>query len=356
MNITVMKYILISLFLLCPQFVFASDLVLAKQISIYSKVFNQQRNLLIKTPENYDQENSTYPVLYVLHGQWDMLSVISTLELLVNELPNFIVVGIESKGMELRPDGGKPTKFSKYLIQEVVSYLDKNFSLAPFSILSGHSNSGRFVLDFWLNNNNQFSQYFSFSPSLDDGYIVERVSKLSSDLLFVKDPLIITIADEGEHMQKPFNALIKQLKPELNDSFSYRKFPEQSHQTTKHSSIQFALKTTFKDWVPSRETKVGGLDGLTAHYQNLSKKFGFKVEVPIDTLQQLTGYYAISEQSDASKNLDKIIRFALRQSIANSEALFEIVDYFNSNESLSAGNSVLKAICRHASELKRCKV
>ena len=83
-------------------------------------------------------------------------------------------------------------------------------------------------------------------------------------------------------------------KPQQS-AFGHKKFPEESHRTTKHPSLQFALRTTFAGWVPDYETKTGGLEGLKKHYQDLSNKFGFKVAIPTDMLQRLTAYYATGQ-------------------------------------------------------------
>ncbi|ALS98246.1 alpha/beta hydrolase [Lacimicrobium alkaliphilum] len=350
-----MRVLVLCAFLLLSYAVSASDLILARQVTLESKSLGEERELLIRLPDGYAPEKATYPVLYLLHGQWDMLPALSTLDLLADEIPDFIVVGIQSKGPELKPVKGEFTPFTRFLTQELVPYIKQHYATAPFSILSGHSNSGRFVMDRWLANDPQFSQFYAFSPSLDDGYIVERVMETSPESLPNRAPLVITIASEGEHMQAPFDKLAQTLEQQPELDFSFQKFPEQSHRTTKHPSMQFALQTTFKGWEPSYETKVGGLDGLTSHYSNLSKQFGFRVDVPTETLQKLTAYYAISEDKDAVDSLNQIISFTLKQSETGSDALFEIADYLSANGYEEAGESVLKGICSEANELiKRC--
>ncbi|ACJ28674.1 Esterase, putative [Shewanella piezotolerans WP3] len=347
-----MRVLFFSLVLLCSKFSIASDLILAKEIKLQSKSLGEQRNLLIKLPKKYHNEENSYPVLYVLHGQWDMLSTLSTLDLLENQIPNFIVVGIESRGKELSPENGKTTPFANFLVKEVVPYVNENYRVADYSILSGHSNSGRFLLDYWLSDNPVFSKYFAFSPSLDDGYIVDKLSKSNSEALKRSAPLTITIANEGEHMQKPFTELTEKLSNLLKASFEFQKFPEQTHRTTKHPSMQFALQSTFAGWEPTYEVKVSGLDGLKKHYTDLSEKFGFKVLVPTETLQRLTAHYAISD--NAVEELNKHISFTINQSSEGIDSLFEISDYLSSNGYKEAGDNILNEICNQAKNDQRC--
>src|SRR5690606_7600860 len=124
-----MKILFFSLVLFCSQLASASDLILAEQVKLKSTFLEEERNLLVKLPDAYEAGKAIYPVIYLLHGQWDMLSTLSTLDLLEDQLPNFIVIGIESKGVELRPDEGKTTKFANYLTEEVVPYVNKNYNV-----------------------------------------------------------------------------------------------------------------------------------------------------------------------------------------------------------------------------------
>ncbi|AWF80877.1 esterase [Microbulbifer sp. A4B17] len=333
----------------------ASELVLAQKLKFESDFLGEKRTILVKLPEQYDVSDKKYPVLYVLHAQWDMLSTLSTVDLLEGQVPNFIVIGVEGMGMELRPDQGKPTAFSQFLSREVVPYVNNNYRTADFSILSGHSNAGRFVLDYWLNNKAPFSQYYAFSPSLEDSYINGRVSNLAAKKLKVMPPLTVTIANEGEHMQTPFDNLSQALTGLSDTSFTFQKFPEQSHRTTKHHSMQFALQHTFDGWEPAYELKVSGFNELTNHYRNLSEKFGFKVLIPTNTLQRLMAHYAISKSENAANELKMHIAYTLEEISTGIDATIETADYLLNNGYAEAGEIILKEMCNQAKDHTRCK-
>jgi predicted alpha/beta superfamily hydrolase len=349
-----MKIILLTLLLLFSHFAESSVLILATVFIVDSHFLGEEIKLFVILPVDYDEQSKTYPVLYVLHGQWDMLSTVSTIDLMSNQLPGFVVVGVESKGLELRPEDNEITPFAKFLTQEVLGFVEKNYAVASYNILSGHSNSGRFVLDLWLNNTNDFTEYYAFSPSLDDGYLKNKIAVLSQDSFDKLSPLKMTIADEGEHMQMPFNEITETLKTNMQERFSFTRFPEQSHNTTKHHSMQYALELSFAAWVPSYETKVGGLNGLISHYKNLTQKYGFEVNVPIDTLQQLAAHYAISEKQSDVLNLKALVKFTLKQSADNSAALVEIADYLKNNGYEKAGENVFNEICKNVATVNYC--
>lgn len=350
-----MKIILLTLLILYSNLASASDLVLATEVIVDSKYLGEQRKLLVKLPDGYARQSKTYPVIYVLHGQWDMLSTVSTIDLLSNQLPQFVVVGVESRGLELRPKDNEITPFAKFLTQEVLGFVEKNYSVAGYNILSGHSNSGRFVLDLWLKNSNDFTEYYAFSPSLDDGYLNNKIAALTKGSFEKSSPLKMTMADEGEHMQMPFNEITETLKSHMQERFSFTRFPEQSHNTTKHHSMQYALQLSFAGWVPSYETKVGGLDGLISHYKNLTEKYAFEVNVPIDTLQKLAAHYAISEKQSDVLNLKTLVQFTLKQSVDNAAALVEIADYLKNNGYEKAGDNVFNEICKNVPTVNDCE-
>ena len=215
-------------------------------------------------------------------------------------------------------------------------------------------NSGRFVLDQWLQDGKLFSSYYAFSPSLEDGYIVDKVGKAPDNSLTGKAPLIITIANEGEHMQEPFTQLVAMLEKTSASTFSHKKFPEESHRTTKHPSLQFALRTTFAGWVPDYETKTGGLEGLKKHYQDLSNKFGFKVAIPTDMLQRLTAYYATGQGDEPQAQLNIMVKYILVDAGQSPDVLFEVTDYLINNEYEEAGKQLIAAICDVNNSPKRC--
>ncbi|WP_444935553.1 alpha/beta hydrolase [Microbulbifer sp. JMSA004] len=350
-----MRVLFLALISVCSLIANASDFILAQKTEIKSDFLGENRTILVKLPEQYKDSDKEYPVLYVLHAQWDMLSTLSTVDLLEGQVPNFIVIGVEGMGKELRPDQGKLTAFSQFLASEVVPYVNKNYRTADFSILSGHSNSGRFVLDYWLNDKAPFSQYFAFSPSLEDKYITERVSNLAPKQLKELSPLTVTIANEGNHMQVPFDELSQTLANVPGATFTFQKFPEQSHRTTKHHSMQFALQHTFAGWEPTYELKVSGFDGLTNHYHNLSDKFGFKVVIPTNTLQRLMAHHAISDSENAASELKLHIAYTIKEISTGIDATVETAEYLLNNGYEEAGKTILKEMCNQTEEHARCK-
>jgi len=354
-----MKGIVIALSLLLSTFTQATSLEYATSHTIASTSYGSDRTFYIKLAKSYaDKVNRRYPVLYVLHGQWDMLPAVATLALLDDAIPDFLVVGVDVRGQELRPselaDAKPATLFSRFLRDELVPYITKNYRVADYKILSGHSNAGRFVLNNWLDNGTDFSAYYAFSPSLEDRAINVRLEKTPSKSLAYRNPLTITLADEGEHMQQPFQQISEQLSKILGDQFNAKTFPSQSHSSTRHESLRYALMTTFFDWQPPYETKIGPFSELVAHYEGLAKRYGFEVTLPLDLLQRLSAHYAMSNKAPDRKKVSHIINYGLGKDKTNGDAFIEIADYLKANDNKLAGHNIMTDVCRLLVNHRRC--
>ncbi|SDZ83368.1 alpha/beta hydrolase [Microbulbifer marinus] len=356
-----MKWILTLVAMFLSGICHAATLDYADGVTIESDALSERRDFYIKLPDSYAENlQRTYPVIYVLHGQWDMLPAVATLRLLDNEIPEFIVVGVQSRGPELRPASddvtSRKTPFARFLEKELVPYIEKHYRVAPYKILSGHSNSGRFVMNSWLDDGKDFSAYYAFSPSMEDGAINRRVKAIPNQILRKRAPLTVTIANEGDHMQAPFTELSEKLLPPSLGNTTFKRFPEQSHSTSRHASLMFALQHTFTGWEPSYAVKTSGFAGLKQHYAELSERFGIATEIPLETLQRLSAHYSMSDAAGADDNLAQVVGYGLERKAGNVDAFIEVVEYMNSNDLDAGGAKVLKQVCTLVPSNQACQL
>ena len=117
-----MKRLIVCLLALCFYQAVSADQILTfgETKTIDSKAFSSQREYYVHLPESYAEEHDRkYPILYVLHGQWDLLSTVAVVDAISNAIPELIIIGVNSKGPEWRapgdgetlennPDGKKP--------------------------------------------------------------------------------------------------------------------------------------------------------------------------------------------------------------------------------------------------------
>lgn len=357
------KRLLLALLLSLPIMAFAQAMEYALEVPFSSKAFEGERNYYLALPASYAEDSDrTYPVMFVLHGQWDMLATVAAVDVIADDIPEMIIVGVNSRGMQLRPadlESDSPNqaavKFQQYFYQELMPEIKKTYRVAGFSILSGHSNSGRFALNSFLDHADYFRAYFAFSPSLEDDAINARFKSQTLSEADKNTHLIMTLANEGEHMQKPFTELVTLLEASGMKDFQYKEFPEQTHQSSKIVSQMYALKALFSNWNPSVEVQMAGLDSLLNHYAGLSEEYGFEVAVPVDRVIRMTYHFSMSEDADNQAMAGKLIAWGIAQNTGYVDEFFELTDYFNNNDLPVQAQMVKSEICKQAANHKKCQ-
>ena len=142
-----------------------------KVILLKSEALDETREIFIRTPPNYDPENRTYPVVYVLDGESNFELVASYLDYMFNYdiYPEMIVTGVRNVNRNRdyvpRPDdnfedSGKADMFLEFVKDNWIDTVEKSYSSSGERILIGHSFGGVFTL------HTLFSE-----PALFDAYI-----------------------------------------------------------------------------------------------------------------------------------------------------------------------------------------
>lgn len=155
---------------------------------ISSKYFSFNRQFLVYTPENYnEQTESDYDVIYVFDSQarssFDLVHSLLHYSLQSQNDMNFIVVGVVSPFMpEIEyhrnndflpiPENIKMTtnyygssdKFKQFLKEELIPYIDENYRTSKHTLGIGHSLGASFILDA-LATEELFDDYIAISPN-----------------------------------------------------------------------------------------------------------------------------------------------------------------------------------------------
>lgn len=179
--------------------------------TIYSSAVEQEYELQICLPRDYDPVNKSYPVIYLLDAYRSLLMVKGYLDLFLPPsplMPEFIVVGIdyvssrqnkltawaigrtrdltpvrvpaveESMGKTLLQGGaqdflvltGGADKFLIFLKEELIPFIDSNYPTEKNDrLLAGYSYGGLFCLYALFHAPETFSRYLVGSPSLQYG-------------------------------------------------------------------------------------------------------------------------------------------------------------------------------------------
>ena len=290
-----------------------TDVVIGKKVTLKSKVLGEDRTLQIFTPSVYAQkaEYPSFPVLYLLDGTDHFPHVAGLVSYLGRHgrIPQMVVVAvgntdrtrdltpthnvIDYDGTVDHPDydtSGGSGKFSQFIREELIPYVDKNYRTAPFRILDGHSFGGIFALQILFDYPETFQAYIAISPAVwwDNRVILKHTGPIGRP----KQCLFISVGKEGGEYQRGVDALVAMVKERAAPGleWKYLTYGNEIHNSVPHQSLYDALKFIFADWdIPGRgvfETVISYED-VVRHYQRLSEKYGFNIPIPESRLRDI---------------------------------------------------------------------
>lgn len=280
---------IILLALFCNQ-IFAQQIARVENVKIKSEILNQEREILVYTPVDYDwRTNEYFKVIYVLDCQnrefFDYTS--SIISFLTNGSSAFIIVGISSPYNEaldysrnndflpvLQTESskrifgkysGNADNFMGYIEKEVMPYIRENYRILDQNIIIGHSLGASFILYSFLEKPSLFRNYIAISPNLayDENYLSERLSKF--DYSKIKYPTFIYLsnADEGINYWKEWKFAREHVYSFFRDSLRQEnflikidEFTNNSHWNTFPPALNNALEFYFKNIQEKEEDEI----------------------------------------------------------------------------------------------------
>lgn len=289
----------------------SGKIIIGEKITIYSKVLNENRTILIRIPKDYDKSGKKYPVMYLLDGEFFFQQASAAVNFLSEcgyiknkPVPEMIVVGIVNVDRnrdytptyapeQLRvlryPTSGKSEKFLEHLVSEVFPLIESKYRTQPFRLLSGWSFGGLFAVTTFFEHPECFSAYLAISPSLwwdEDMYLKKAESFLERRQITDK-PLTVTLgALEGGNMDRSvrqgFVPLLK--KWSVSDrTFKYIEIPGEGHSYVPYKALYEGLLSIFSDWIIPNDLLGREFEEIASFYNNLSEKYGYQIEIPEST-------------------------------------------------------------------------
>src|ERR1700687_200420 len=177
-----------TLFLVCilgsPAAAQHSTSTLWTREAIHSSKLNEQRTILVATPEGYRTGTKRYPVLVLLDAddRYQFNLALANVAFLANRsaIPSLIVVGITNGKDRTHdmtpvtsaahakdfPTAGGVAAFADFIADEVIPFVRAKYRTLPTTILAGHSFGGLVALEVAANRPGAFSGVIAMSPSL----------------------------------------------------------------------------------------------------------------------------------------------------------------------------------------------
>ncbi|MEQ9264746.1 MAG: alpha/beta hydrolase-fold protein [Balneolaceae bacterium] len=274
------------------------DNIVGSSISIQSEVLNDERKIQIFLPDEYDDSDKEYPVLYILDGQRYFLHGVSLHKSLVGfrETPEFIVVGISGNPTDRnRLYSVESQSLRKYLKDEVTTFVDTQYRTSNERIIFGWAYGGGFVVETMITEPDLFDTYIAASPFP----LAEKNTSLSkllhentefNKLLFFTSGTNEGVVTEGT---TELSSLLTDEAPKTM-SWEFKELEGEEHRSTPFTTLYHGLKKHFS-YYPELQfnnldafSEAGGLDHVYDYYQKRALKYGFPEELSDWTMFSLT--------------------------------------------------------------------
>ena len=286
-------------------------IIIGESVKIHSKVLNEERELFIYLPEGYDKSKERYPVLYKFDGHLGFKYTTGIIDhfQLFGRMPRMILIGILNTDRNRDftptkyniPTAGGADNFLKFIKEELIPFIDKNYRTQPYRILSGHSLCGMFVIYTLMLQPDLFNVYIATSPSLwwDDQIVLKKAEVIFNKQSNLKKFLFINFGGgDSEHIKAStwgFAQLLERKAPkglEWKVVFSEK----EDHVTIPILSFPDGLEVLYKDWEVQEDVLARGVEALQEHFKKLSKKFGYEIPVAESAYNRL-GYKLMNEEN-----------------------------------------------------------
>ena len=287
-----------------------------KKLTIKSAVLGEDRVILVRTPVGYETNKLNYPVLYMTDGDAHMGHTASTIEFLVRNgrMPDVIVVGVtntdrtrdltpakssvkNAAGQLQNPTAGGADNFLKFFETELIPEIEKQYRVQPYRILAGHSFGGLFAIHAMITKTSLFNSYIAVSPSLqwENGEALKRAEDFLKNQKELKVTLFTSLGNEPGGIGESFDRFKEVLSKTSIKGFEWQadRMDDEDHGSVVLRSHYVGLRKVYEGWSGPRDMKsgavLGGLEGADAHYKKLSEKFGYRIPVPENLINQI-GY------------------------------------------------------------------
>ena len=243
-----------------------------KTITIHSKVLNQKRKLFIYKPQIDISSDAPLPVLYMMDGEnIGMLANIVDSSIINGDFPPMIIVGIanykDERTKDLTPvplgrnnslgvtksGGGK--LFLKFIKDEVIPFINKEYKTTNEKILFGHSLGGLMSVYCLLMYPELFNDYIAVSPSLwlENDYIIQEAEALFKIKNYINKNIFISDGTEDPNLKvvQKFDSLLQKNK-QSGLNCKYTSYENETHDSQLVKAIPDGIRFIIEKWKVSK--------------------------------------------------------------------------------------------------------
>lgn len=354
----IFQYLLVLTFLSCQPTGITKKgndsgkkIVIGETLSLFSETLNENRDIFISLPSNYERNIHAYPVIIVFDAEYlfEITNSIVKIKASRNEMPESIVIGIPNRSdkrydmaMKLSyPDGrtffgdadGKEIKnYLTFIRKELVPHLDSNYRINNHKTIIGMSPTFGPVLEAFWNEPDLFDGYIILAAELalktsSGKTIRERVLRAIQDKQRTKSAIYIGKAsDDLKRRSKEENLAYAELNQILENTanpkinYMIEILENENHYGMSISGIEHGLETIYptKTWnIPYRDfwNSENPANEIKAFYDKLSSLYGFEI-LPLEdsfyAAQTLSGTARRMERQERKMELKEVLKLAVK--------------------------------------------
>lgn len=283
------------------------EIAIGEKFTISSKILNEDREILIRLPKDYNYSVKKYPVLYVLDGEFffqqanSVINFLSECSYIYNKpIPDMIVVALvnidrnrdytptyapNQLGSLYYPTSGGGAKFLNFLEKELIPEIDNQYRTQSFRTLTGWSFGGLFTVYTYAKKPELFSAYLAISPSLwwDKDIFVSKYDSIFANFSYPLKKFTITCGaleggNIGRAVRNGFVPIFKEKMPG-NYHFNFVEIPDEDHSFVPYKALYDGLISVFSDYPMPFEKVNEGYKSISRYFSELSEKYGYEIKV-----------------------------------------------------------------------------
>ena len=268
-----------------------TPITIGDNYTISSKVLKKDKEIQVYLPKSYHDSKDAYPVLYLLDGQRFFTNAVAIQKSLRSPiaLPEMIVVGVNSTRTTRRPLFGDGDKFTSFLKEDVIQFIDSNFRTNKDRIIFGWEAGAYYISEMILKEKNLFTGAIVSDGGVASEKIIEEFQSNNEIQLYIansKRDIYYVKSTER------FSERLKKINPK-NLRWKYELFNDEVHQSLPQLSLYKGLQYYYHNYdalvFESIEAfeKAGGIPYLKSYIKERDKRFGIDKTVNESTQNSL---------------------------------------------------------------------
>ena len=310
-----------------------TNVVIGKNLELYSKILHEQRKIMVYLPASYYDTyfyKRHYPVVYALDGDSHFFGLAAMIKQMSEngdglQFPEMILVSIPNtdrvrdltpsrdtaaammdKNTAGRTGGGD--LFLSFIRTELMPHIDSLYPTAPYHVFIGHSLGGLMVVDALVHHKDMFNAYLAIDPSMmwDRFRLLHEAKRILPTADYSGRPLYMATANSLQngldtitvmgdttnllslHMQSMFHLrdALSAASTVNHLSFRWKYYPEDNHQSVplpaEHDGLRFLFNFYYLDFPFDTFFHPDYKDDtlLAGHFARISRRMGYTVSPP----------------------------------------------------------------------------